>query len=125
MDFIFIPVIEKDSLSFLGSLIESYLLKFTVTFGPDNLIPKHHFMMHYPSQIEKVGPLGNLWCMHFEARHQYLKKKLIINTRNFKNVTQTLTERHQMRVAHSAASTVFFARGKGTTLCSKTAYHNL
>jgi len=61
MDFIFSPVIEKDSLPFLASLIESYLLKFKSTFGPGNLIPKHHFMMHYPSQIEKFGPLRNLW----------------------------------------------------------------
>lgn len=49
MDFVFSPVIEKDSLPFLASLIESCLLNFKRKFGPGNLIPKHHFLMHYPS----------------------------------------------------------------------------
>lgn len=111
MDFILSPVIEKDSLPYLTSLIESYLLKFKSTFGQSNLIPKHHFMMHFPSQIERFGPLRNLWCMRFEAKHQYFKK-LIVSTRNFKNVTQTLTERHQMRAAHTLASTCFLHEGR-------------
>ncbi len=60
MDLKLSPVIDKDSLPFLGSLlIESFLLKLTDTFGRSNLIPKHHFMMHYPSQTEKFGPLRN------------------------------------------------------------------
>ena len=110
MDFILSPVIEKDSQPYLASLIESYLLKFKSTFGPTNLIPKHHFMMHFPSQIEKFGPLRNLWCMSFEAKHQYFKKR-IVSTRNFKNVTHTLTERHQMRVAYALASTYLLHKG--------------
>ncbi len=99
MDFILSPVIEKDNLPHLASLIESYLLKFKSTCGHTSLIPKHHFMMHFPSQTEKFGPLRNFWCMTLEAKHQYFKK-LIASTRNFTNVTHTLTERHQMRVAH-------------------------
>lgn len=111
MDFILSPVVEKDHLPHLAGLIESYILKFKSTFGHSSLIPKHHFMMHFPSQIEKFGPLRNLWCMRFEAKHQYFKK-LIANTRNFKNVTHTLTERHQMRVAHALASSIFLHEGK-------------
>ncbi len=49
--------------------------------------------------------------MRFEAKHQYFKK-LIANTRNFKNITYTLTERHQMKVAHTLASTNFLHVGK-------------
>ncbi len=67
-------------------------------------------MMHIPLLIEKFGPLRNVWCMNYEAKHQYFKK-LIVNTRNFINVTHTLAERHQMKLAHALASTQFFSRG--------------
>lgn len=106
MDYVLSPVIEKDSLPYLADVIESYLLKFSGTFGAHHLIPKHHFLMHFPSLIYKFGPLRNFWCMHFEGKHQYFKR-LIRNTRNFKNVTHTLTERHQMRLAHALASSKF------------------
>ncbi len=67
-------------------------------------------MMHIPSMIEKYGPVRNLWCMNFEAKHQYFKR-LIVNTKNFVNVTHTLAERHQMRLAHALALIKFFSRG--------------
>lgn len=38
-----------------------------------HLLPKHHFMVHYPSVIEKTGPLSHNWCMRFEAKHFALK----------------------------------------------------
>lgn len=103
MDYILSPVIEKDALPYLSDCIESYLLKFKDTFGANNIIPKHHFMMHFPNLIIKYGPLRNFWCMHFEEKHQYFKK-LISNLRNFKNVTHTLASRHQMRLAHALSS---------------------
>lgn len=46
MDYILSPVIEKDALPYLASLIQSYLLKFRDKFGAESLMPKHHFMMH-------------------------------------------------------------------------------
>ncbi len=67
-------------------------------------------MMHFPQQIAKFGPLRNLWCMSFEAKHQYFKK-LIVNTRNYVNVTHTLAERHQMKLAHALDSTNYLSNG--------------
>ncbi len=110
MDYILSPVIEKECLAHLSSLIESYIYKFKEAFGSEFLIPKHHYMMHYPQQIAKFGPLRNLWCMSFEAKHQYFKK-LIVNTRNYVNVTHTLAERHQMKLAHALASTNYLSNG--------------
>lgn len=103
MDYILSPVMEKDVLPYLSDCIESYLFKFKDTFGANNMIPKHHFLMHFPSMISKYGPLRNFWCMHFEEKHQYFKK-LISNLRNFKNVTHTLAFRHQMKLAHALSS---------------------
>ena len=67
-------------------------------------------MMHIPSLIKNYGPVRNLWCMNFETKQQYFKK-LIVNTKNVVNVTYTLAERHQMKLAHALASTKFFSRG--------------
>ena len=74
MDYIMSPVVVKEAMPFLTGLIQSYLHLFKETFGADNLIPKHHFMLHYPSMMTKFGPLRNLWCMRYEAQHQYFKK---------------------------------------------------
>jgi len=35
--------------------------------------PKHHFILHYHTMIKKFGPLVNLWCMRFEAKHRISK----------------------------------------------------
>ncbi len=71
MDYILSPVLENDSLPFLAGLIDSYIKEFKGNFGEEKLIPKHPFMMHIPSLIEKFGPLRNLCCMNYERKHQY------------------------------------------------------
>lgn len=110
MDYILSPVIEKEFLPHLGGLIESYIYKFKEAFGSELLIPKHHYMMHIPSLILKFGPLRNLWCMSFEAKHQYFKR-LTGNTRNCINTTHTLAERHQMKLAYALDSTNYLLYG--------------
>ena len=42
------------------------------------------------------GPLRSLWCMRFEGKHQYFKN-LARNTRNFLNISATLSDRHQLK----------------------------
>ncbi|RUM61852.1 MAG: hypothetical protein DSY59_01135, partial [Persephonella sp.] len=95
--------LEENEDYIMNNPYSKYLLKFIDTFGANNIIPKHHFLMHFPSMISKYGPLRNFWCMHFEEKHQYFKK-LISNLRNFKNVTHTLAFRHQMKLAHALSS---------------------
>lgn len=53
-----------------------------------------HYMIHYPSCIEKFGPLSHLWAMRFEAKHQYFKD-IARKVRNRKNLSHTLAVRHQ------------------------------
>ena len=48
--------------------------------------------------------------MNFERKHQYFKK-LVANTKNFINVTHTLTERHQMRLSYELSSKNVFTVG--------------
>jgi len=46
--------------------------------------------------MEVFGPLRHLWCMHFEACHQYYNKVAKISN-NYSNIALTLAERHQFK----------------------------
>lgn len=39
-----------------------------------NLKPKHHFMVHYASLIQQIGPLKNIYVMKQEMYHRELKR---------------------------------------------------
>lgn len=56
------------------------------------LIPKIHFMLHYPRIIRMIGPIVHMNMLKYERKHQELKKYL---TRNFRNLTKSLAEKHQ------------------------------
>lgn len=54
--------------------IHFFLLGFTSLFPSVSLLCKMHYLIHYPSLIQKYGPLIGLWTMRFEAKHQYFKE---------------------------------------------------
>lgn len=86
-----VKIIEMD-IKRLESHIDTYLqgmLKFK-----GKLIPKEHFLTHYPNAIRKVGPLKHLWTMRFECKHQFFTNAAQI-TYNFKNLNKTLAKKHQ------------------------------
>lgn len=60
------------------------------------LTPKCHYLVHYARLMSMYGPLRSLWCMRFEGKHQYFKS-LTNNCRNFRNITVTLSTRHQLK----------------------------
>lgn len=47
----------------------------------------------------RCGPLSNLWCMRFEAKHRYFKQVAKV-IGNFKNIAKTLAYRHQRRMCY-------------------------
>lgn len=84
-----IKITEAD-LKRLEALIKSYLeglLKFK-----DKLIPKEHFLTHYPNAIRKVGPLKHTWTMRFESKHKFFTETARL-THNFINIA--LANKHQ------------------------------
>ncbi len=97
-DYLLAPVLDRESLFLLKDLTVRYLQSFVEVFGKDDIIPKHHFMIHYARQMRLYGPLKHMWCMRFEAKHQYFKK-LLSTVRNFKNVAITCSKRHQLKQA--------------------------
>lgn len=59
-----------------------------------NLLPKHHFMTHYPTIIQEMGPLTNMCMLKFERKHKILKS-FMADCSNYTNITSTITRKHQ------------------------------
>lgn len=81
------------------SIIKHHNL-FREIFPNTRLIPKHHFMCHYPYVIRQSGPLISLWTMRFEGKHNYFVQ-LASHIRNFRNICYSLAARHQQYSAHA------------------------
>lgn len=95
MNIVFSPSLTVGMTVYLKHLIADHHRLFKVLYPLRNLLPKHHFMIHYPSIIRKVGPLLYLWSMRFEAKHKMLKD----NFKNFKNIKKSLAKKHRMAIA--------------------------
>ena len=48
---------------------------------------------YYPSQMIKFGPLIHAWTMGQEAKLSFIKR--VSRAGNYKNVSKTVTQRHQ------------------------------
>ena len=57
--------------------------------------PKHHMLSHYPDSYMRYGPLIMLWGMRMESKHVFFKT-VVKAAKNFKNVTKTCAQRHQL-----------------------------
>ena len=55
VDLLFPPVIKKDTTFYVAILIQEYLQEFKLAFPTINLIPKQHFIVHYPGQIRRCS----------------------------------------------------------------------
>lgn len=71
-----------------------------------NLRPKHRYPLHYADLSLQFGPLIHTWTMCFESRHSYFKR-CIRSSKNFKNVTKSLADRHQLYQAYQNHGGVF------------------
>ena len=52
-------------------------------------------MIHYPDMIKKFGPLHSLWCIRYEGKHAYFKRRAK-QIGNFINLPLTLAYRHEL-----------------------------
>lgn len=84
-EIVFSPKSNIYLLSYLDELIVEHEELFQRLFPTIHPINKHHHLWHYPTCIEKVGPLRHLWCMRFEAKHRTFKIYGTICS-NFKNL---------------------------------------
>lgn len=68
VNIVFSPIVTN-GMTYLKHLINDHHKLFRSLFPERRFIPKHHFMIHYPRCICKIGPLIHIWCMGFEAKH--------------------------------------------------------
>ncbi len=97
----------EETIDFLGDKISEHRGLLLTAFPHFALRPKHHYIEHYPQLIRTYGPLRDVWTIRFEGKHKFFKQ-IIRDTKNFKNVPQTLAVRHQRMMAYHMDSFSFF-----------------
>ena len=70
------------------------------------LKPKHHYITHYPSYIEKFGPPSGYWTGRFESKHR-IAKSTAQASKNFVNISYTVSHRQQSRACSTYYSGMF------------------
>ena len=88
------PALSPGQVMLLHNKIEHYLQLRIKCFPNKPLLPKHHYLCHYPSLINEMGPLHHLQTIKLESKHKPMKMA-IKHCQNFKNVTKILSEKHQ------------------------------
>ncbi|CAI5662779.1 unnamed protein product [Oreochromis niloticus] len=96
INIIFSPSVTHGMTVLLKHLTMEHHDLFKLLYPGRNMIPKHHFMLHYPTCIRKIGPLLHVWSMRGEAKHRVFKDTL----KNFKNITVSLAKKHQTSIAY-------------------------
>ena len=95
MMFVFSRCVSREDLAYIEQKIEALRICINEHFPRITVTPKFHYLIHYPTMMTRFGPLRNLWCMRFEAKHQYFKS-VAASVGNFVNIAHTLATRHQM-----------------------------
>lgn len=98
VDILLAKNLDLRSSSILRTEIAAHHKLFTDLFQ-ENLKPKHHFLVHYPSIIKKVGPPIHFWAMRGEAMHRPLKQVARSTTSRI-NIPKTIAIRHQLKFTH-------------------------
>lgn len=96
------PVCTHDTVAYLRVLIEEKHYLFQQLYPDENMIPKQHYMVHYPSQIERLGPLIHSWNMRQESKLSFVKR--VSRRSNYKNICKTVAKKHQFWLCHQIQS---------------------
>ncbi|KAJ8676638.1 hypothetical protein QAD02_012425 [Eretmocerus hayati] len=91
----FAPAISVGQTSILHSVTQDYMLRRQTCFPGVKRRPKHEYTSHAAELDHEFGPIRHLSTKHFETKNGTLKQ-IIKNLRNFKNVTKTIAERHEL-----------------------------
>lgn len=91
--------LQLGMVTILKDVIEKYFTLRKVLFPKDQLKPKHHFLLHYVDLIPRIGPLINVWCMPYEAKHQQLLA-YAKNNKNFQNLPLSIAKKHQNNLSY-------------------------
>lgn len=102
IDIVLCPVVTRNLCSSLKLLIREHHNLFTSLYGYNSYIPKFHFLVHYPEQMELLGPMVRTWTIRHEAKLNFFKRVSCLA--NFKNVAFSMANRHQRWMCYELAS---------------------
>ena len=88
------PINSTDTVPYLRVLVTEKLTMLKKLYPDSSIKPKMHYMVHYPSQIERYGPLVHSWTMRHEAKLSFMKQSS--RRGNFKNIVKTVVDHHQL-----------------------------
>lgn len=94
-DIVELVVAPTQKMSPLPIKISKDRQKYQELFSGVQLLPKYHYLEHYPQLIRMFGPLVRLWTMCFEAKYVFFKH-VVRHTNCFKNVPLSLAIKHQL-----------------------------
>lgn len=97
------PQFSDESIAYIESKISDHRQRYQEVFPNKKLLPKHHYIEHYPQLIKLLGPLVGLWTIRFEAKHSFFKK-VMKHTSCFKNVPLSLAVKHQIMIGYHLSS---------------------
>ena len=100
------PTHTDESIAYFEGKISEHRQKYQELFPDVKLLPKHHYLEHYPQLIRMFGPLVGLWTMRFEAKHSFFKQ-VVRHTNCFKNVPFSLAIKHQLMISYHLRSSSF------------------
>ncbi|KAL2095439.1 hypothetical protein ACEWY4_010158 [Coilia grayii] len=112
------PTHTDESIGYLEFKISDHRHKYQYLFPDVPLLPKHHFLEHYPQLIRAFGPLVGHWTLQFEAKHSFFKQ-VIRHTNCFKNVPLSLATKHQLMMSYHLNSSTYEKDGLEITKASK------
>ena len=92
----------EDLCAVLQVTIEEHHRCFIAEYSADAIIPKFHFLLHYPRQIIKVGPMIRTWNMRNEAKLNVFKQASRLG--NFKNIASSIANRHQRLLCYELST---------------------
>jgi len=94
----FKPITDVTCAGVLSQEIADFLHSFRQIYSVEKVKPKMHFMVHFPRQMQRFGPLRHHSTMRAEAKHQSFKDHRWMN---FNNVALSLLKRHQLCLANA------------------------
>ena len=100
IDIVMCPVTSKSVSTSLKFLINEHHCLFMLLYNKE--IPKLHFVVHYPEQMEAVGPMTKSWTMRHEAKLNFFKQ--VTRLDNFKNIASSMANRHQRWICYELSS---------------------
>ncbi len=84
--------VDAATVASLEELIATHHLKYMHLYPEEIVTPKMHYCVHLPKQMQKFGPLRNLWAMRMEAKHSQAKGR---KWKNFRNMPYSVSVHYQ------------------------------